>query len=175
MKRLFLILFSLLMLTACGKEELPIVETETLPTPVQTQPAKETPMPVPEDEEEPIAAQEQADPVSYTVQTVEGLVEDTVGYIFEIPVFGLPGGDAIVTYYEDLAAHLVDYTRETVYPQAAERGCIVSVYGEVVSATGEGGVVTVEYAFRCDYSDAEETEETLRTDLFDVISGERVG
>lgn len=170
MKRLFLMIFALLLLTACGKQELPVVEEEILPVPTPTQTEAVQPPDLPE---EP-APEQTGEPVAYTTMKQEGLVEDTVGYTFDIPTFDLPGAEAIGTHYENLADHLTDYTKEAVYGEATRRGCIASVYGEVVSATGEGGVLTVEYVFRCDYSDTQEHEETFRTDLFDVVSGERL-
>ena len=176
MKRLFLIFAMLFLLTACAKEELPVVTEEVLPAPVETEtvetPVEENPIEVVVPEETVIEAGGEA--VSYTSATVEGLVEDTVGYTFEVPTFDVEGAAAIYTYYHELAAHLEGYTKETVYTEAASRACIASVYGYVTDAVLEGDALTVTYVFECDYSDTEESVENVRTDSFCAASGEKV-
>ena len=179
MKRLILIFSLILLLTACGKqEELPIVPEEVTPAPAPAEtadvPAAEVPMEIviPELPEETVI-ETNGEPVSYTSAAVEGLVEDTVGYTFEVPTFDVPGAEAIRTYYEELAAHLEGYTKETVYTEAASRACIASVYGYVTEATLDGDVLTVTYVFECDYSDTEESTENVRTDAFSAATGEK--
>lgn len=174
MKRLFLMIFALLLLTACGKESFPPVKTEqTLPVPAETKLVlEEVPIVVDELPEETIITGPET--VAYTSENLEGLVEDTVGYTFEIPTFQAEGAETIRTYYQALAEHLEDYTKETVYQKAAERGCIVSVYGYVAGARLEGDVLSVDYVFQCDFSDSEENEENLRTDSFNIHTGEKL-
>ena len=174
MKRLILIFSFVLLLTSCGKtEELPVVSEEVLPFPAPTEEVTppvevETTVVVPK---ETVIA-DGGNIVHYTSEMVEGLVEDTVGYTFEIPTFDAEGAEAIRTYYENLAAHLEGYTKETVYAEAASRGCIVSVYGYVTDAVLDGDVLTVSYTYECDFSDTEESTENIRTDSFSAASGE---
>ena len=176
MKRLFLIFAMLFLLTGCAKEELPIVTEDVLPAPVKTETA-ETPV-----EEIPIeivapegpAVENSGEAVAYTCTNLEGLVEDTVGYTFEIPTFDVTGATAIGTYYEELAQHLESYTKETVYTEAASRACIVSVYGYVTEAVLQDDVLTVTYVYTCDFSDAEEAVENVRTDTFSATTGEKL-
>ena len=173
MKRLYLIIFALLLLTACGKQEPPLPVERIEPLPVETAPAvEEVPITVEDAAEQTVISSPEI--VAYTAETLEGLVEDTVGYTFEIPTFDVEGADAIRTYYQELAEHLEGYTKETVYTQAAERGCIVSVYGYVASASVEGETLSVDYVFQCDFSDTDESTENLRTDSFNVVTGEKL-
>lgn len=177
MKRLIFIFSLILLLTACGKtEEVPAVpevteEVEIVEEVTATEPTVEVETVVVPEE---TVIETGGEPVSYTSETVEGLVEDTVGYIFEVPVFTVEGADDIRTYYEDLTAHLVRYTKETVYTEAASRACIASVYGSVTDAVLEDDVLTVTYAYECDFSDTEESVENVRTDSFLAASGEKV-
>ena len=178
MKRLILIFSLILLLTACGKEELPVVPEEVLPVPAPTETVEEpvTELPIeivtPELPEETVV-EAGGEAVSYTSETVEGLIEDTVGYIFEVPTFDVEGSENIRTYYEELTKHLESYTKDTVYTEAASRACIVSVYGEVIDAVLDGEVLTVTYVYRCDYSDTEESSENVRTDSFFAATGEK--
>ena len=179
MKRLILIFSLILLLTACGKEELPVVPEEVLPVPAPTETVEEpvTELPIeivtPELPEETVV-EAGGEAVSYTSEAVEGLIEDTVGYLFEVPSFDVEGAETIRTYYEELAAHLEGYTKETVYPEAASRGCVVSVYGEVTEAVLDGEVLTVTYVCECDYSDTDESAENARTDTFSAATGEKI-
>ena len=178
MKRLILIFSLILLLTACGKEELPIVSEEVLPVPAPTEEVTE-PVPPVEVETTVIAPEETViesggSIVHYTSEMLEGLVEDTVGYTFEVPTFDVAGAEAIRTYYHELAAHLESYTKETVYTEAASRACIASVYGYVTEATLDGDVLTVTYVYECDYSDTEESVENVRTDAFSAATGEKL-
>ncbi|MBP3633573.1 MAG: membrane lipoprotein lipid attachment site-containing protein [Oscillospiraceae bacterium] len=175
MKRTILILPALLMLTACAKapvEQTPAEQPAEIVTEETTTdaPVEEIPVQIVEPAEETVITSPEE--VSFTVSTVEGLVEDTVGYSLEVPYFDVPGGAAIEEYYEKLASHLEGYTKETVYQKAAERACIVSVYGYVASAAAEGEILSVDYVYSCDYSDTDESEENLRTDRFNMVTGE---
>lgn len=174
MKRLFLMIFALLLLTACGKEELPpVADVQTSEVIIEEAApvVEEVPIVVDELPEETVFTAPET--VAYTSENLEGLVEDTVGYTFEIPTFAVDGAEQIRAYYEALAEHLEGYTKETVYQKAVERSCIVSVYGYVASASVEGETLSVDYVFQCDFSDSEENEENLRTDSFNIHTGEK--
>ncbi len=180
MKRLFLIISLILLLTACGKteegsatpdipEEVEITEEATA-----TEPTVETEIVITPDVPLETVISNSGEPVSFTTEVLEGLVEDTVGYTFEVPAFDVEGTEPIRTYYEELAAHLEGYTKETVYTEAASRACVVSVFGYVTDAVLDGDVLTVTYAYECDFSDTEESVENVRTDKFSAATGERV-
>ena len=172
MKRLFLLIFSLALLTACGKEAAPPpasppVEAaeEVLPAPVEEIPPADVPI-----TDQPSGEVEQA---SYISAKIEGLVEDTVGYVLEVPTFeNVP--EAVNTFYADLGEHLERYTRETVYAEAAARSCVVSVESMVTSATVKDGVLAVGYTYHCDFSDRDVVNGNSRTDRFDLATGEHI-
>lgn len=172
MKRLFLIIFAILMLTACGKKADPAPESPQDPEVQEEVTVPAEPADEPEEETEEELPAEEGEPVAYTCQLLEGLVEDTVGYTFEIPAFEIPGAETVQQYYQALAEHLEGYTKEEVYAEAAERACVVSVFGRVTEAVSDGETLTVTYVFECDFSDSETPEETARTDSFDVTTGD---
>jgi len=180
MKRLFTIIFALLLLTACGKpEEVPAV-TEEEPEVIVTEEVTATEptvviepeIVVPEIAEETVQADGSGQPVTYTATMVEGLVEDTIGYSFEIPIFDYPCAETIRRHYDQLAVSMEAFTKEVVYANAMERTCIASVYGYVTSATVVDDVLSVTYVFECDYSDTEEATEESRIDRFDLTTGQ---
>lgn len=183
MKRLFLMISLLFLLTACGKQEetAPVVPEappveEVTELPEEPAPVEEIPMEIVTPEEDTPAAETEAEavPAPFTFETADGLIEDTVGYLFVIPTFEVAGADAIREYYVELTDHLADYTKETVYTEAASRGCIVSVYGEVTEAVLQGDVLTVTYVYRCEFSDTEQPTANVRTDSFRAATGEKV-
>lgn len=111
--------------------------------------------------------------VDYETRTVEGLVEDTVGYIYTYPVFsGIDGAEAINTYYAQLMEYLENYARETVYAQAAERHTIADVSGtfEIVAAD-EGLQLGVQYTVSVSFGDEEAPSSFDRTDVFHPDTG----
>ena len=111
MKRLILIFSLILLLTACGRtEELPVVSEEVLPLPAPTEEVTppvevETTVVVPE---ETVIA-DGGNIVHYTSEMVEGLVEDTVGYTFEIPTFDAEGAEALVVKTDKRRANYYNY------------------------------------------------------------------
>lgn len=177
MKKLFALIFALLMLTACSKEpsapevvQPPVEQTVTEQPQEGTVPEVQPEIILPDAPEQTVIASPEA--VSYTSELVEGLVEDAIGYSFEIPVFDLSCNDAIRPHYEQLVSSMISFTTEVVYTNAMERGCVVSVYGYVSEATVIDNVLAVTYVYECDYSDAEESTEETRIDRFDLLSGQ---
>lgn len=170
MKRLFAIILMIFMLTACAaekpqpQEEAPAAETEVTEEIVREAPAEEEP-------EEPSYAEEE---MPYESIMVDGGVEDTVGFGFEIPQFDCPGSEKIREFFDWTVQNMEDYTKEVVYENAMSRGCIVSVYGRVDSATVADNILTVHYSYECQYSDAEEPEVESTVMRFDMTTGEPV-
>ena len=173
MKRFFAIVLTILtilmilMLAACSAEK-PAPKQEEPPVEATQEQAQEEPA------EDPEEQKDAPDLVPFTTEIVDGLVEDTVGYTFEIPVFDLPGYETMRQYYHEQVQVMEGFTKDVVYENAMERGCIVSVYGEVITAVMLDDVLFVTYAFQCDYSDAEEPEVETRIDRFDPVTGELV-
>lgn len=157
MKKFLAALGAVLILSACGAEPSPVPEAE--PTP----PAAETPVQLPPVEEAPVDA-----PV-YEEQTAEGLVEDTVAYIYAYPKFSQP---KISGFYEELVAGLKDYAGQTVYAAASERHTIADVTGSY-EVFADGSAVTVTYVVDVEYGDGE-TDRFDRTDRFDLSDGRRL-
>lgn len=176
MKRLIFIFSFILLLTACGTpEEIPAApeEVEVVEEVTATEPTVEVETVI-VDSDAPVqtVVSHGGEPVSFTTEVLEGLVEDTIGYTFEVPAFAVEGSEDIRAYYDELAAHLESYTKETVYTEAASRACIASVYGYVTDAVLDGDVLTVTYVYECDFSDTEESVENVRTDSFSATTGE---
>ena len=164
---MILAIVSVLTLAACSKApvEEPLAEQEIVIEQPTDEPSVE-PDPAPE---QPVAPEGES--ATYTVMIVEGLVEDAIGYSFEIPVFEYPGYDVIEQFYSSLVESMESFTREVVYTNAMERGCVVSVYGTVKSATIMDNILSVTYEYICDYSDAEAPTIESRIDRFDVETG----
>lgn len=186
MKKWIAAILAVLLLTGCQAQPTEQPEVPADPEPVVTQPVEEdTPVeeppetveiPVETVEQEPYYTEMNLD-VAYDIQTVEGLVEDSIGYVYEYPVFsGLDGAEEINTYYEEMMVFLESYARETVYPQAADRHTIANVYGtfEIVAAD-EGLQLGVKYTVSVEFADAEEPESFDRTDVFHPDTGLLLG
>ena len=178
MKKLFAALVAVLCLAGCGAKEQPQpVEAEPIPTveePAPVEPAPETPevVEIPmEVHPGEIPAQNITMPDYETVQ-LEGLVEDAIGYVIAYPVFsGFDGAETVNGYYLNLAEHLERYTKETVYKDIMEKQLVASVYGEVTSVQTDGEKLQVDYVFRVETED--NVDESTRTDIFDMTTGER--
>ena len=179
MKKMLIALLAVLMLTACGKQEEPVqppVEEEKIvaqpeqefePTP--DEPRDWTPEPPSQDEGV-------ADTFGYGMDELEGLIEDAIGYTIAYPQFemhGYEGKGQINAFYESLAVSLEQHTKENVYPQVLERHCIANVFGEVTEVNhDEEPELAVTYEYRVEFSDSEQPTVFIRTDYFDMESGE---
>jgi len=170
MKRLFAMILMIFMLTACAADE-PAPKQEELPQEIEIteEIVQEEELPEEELPEEP--AEEE---VPYESLMVDGVVEDTVGFGFEIPQFDCPGSEAIGEYFDGFVRNMENFTKDVVYENAMSRSCIASVYGRVDSAIVEDGILCVVYSYECQYSDAEEPEVETTVLRFDMQSGEVV-
>lgn len=187
MKKLIAILLMVLMLTACGNKKDtaekkdtkigtasgPVVEMA--PIVDMAEELEEVPAEQKETEEPKEEPAIEGRPMEYTSLMVDGVVEDTVGFGFEIPVFDCPGNEKIQEYFSDFVGEMESFAKDVVYENAMQRSCIVSVYGAVDSAMLVDDVLSVTYSFRCDYSDAEGVEDEERSiHRFDIQTGEPV-
>lgn len=193
MKRLIAIIFAILMLTACASEqtqdspsdqkktdkavrdEQVVAEPEQAEEPeVPEQPAQPVVPVQPENIMEESEEAVEGEPMPYTVEIVDGLVEDTVGYTLELPVFDCPGYDIMRIAFETYVQQMEQAAAGAIYTNAMLRGCIASVYGEVISATVDGDALTVIYSYRTEYSDMAEPVEQRTLLRFDIQSGKLV-
>jgi uncharacterized protein YraI len=134
--------------------------TVTAPPVVDT-PVEETPV--------------KGEPMEYESLMVDGLVEDAIGYGFEIPVFAdLEGAEKINEFYEALVDQLTEYTKQTVYEAVQEQGTMANVFGEVTFAERQGDLLAVGYAFHVQLAGEEELKTSDRTDYFNMQTGELV-
>ena len=115
------------------------------------------------------------EPMEYESLMVDGLVEDAIGYGFEIPVFAdLEGAEKINEFYEALVDQLTEYTKQTVYEAVQEQGTMANVFGEVTFAERQGDLLAVGYAFHVQLAGEEELKTSDRTDYFNMQTGELV-
>ena len=177
MKKLLAIILMMLTLTGCSFVMMPKNDHVEMPKPepeIVVEGAEEE---VELKIEDPVEASMEVpaeEALGYESLMVDGLVEDTISFGFEIPVFDVPGGEKIGEYFDRVVRSMEDYTKEVVYEEAMGRSCIASVYGQVDSATLEDGIIAVEYSYICQYSDAEEPEVHTTTLCFDMQTGEVV-
>lgn len=152
MKKFLALLFACFLLTACGEAQPPVAEQPE--PPVVEAPVQPEVVPEPE--------------AVCTMETLEGLVEDTVGYVYQYPVFT---NETINEYYTELMANLETYAKETIYPAAMEKHTIANIEGfyEVVPVDDE---VTVTYVVTVEFGDGE-TEEFERVDTFILSTGQK--
>ena len=178
---------TLALLTGCGQAQAPAAadnqsetQTETQITPTQPE---ET---APEENQEQEVVDMETDIVSgqtleaapaelaCTSKTEDGLVEDAVGYSFDLPVFsGLDCAEAINGFYEELLPELTLYAQETVYNTAMERHTVASVFGSYTVDGQTEGQLVVSYQVSAQYGE-EEPIISSRTDYFDLASGEHL-
>lgn len=183
MKKWMLICLSLLLLTGCGAKEPEAPEpVEEIPAQTETE-APEAPQ-EPETVEIPTTINGSDKSytnmdldVEYETQTVEGLVEDTVGYVLEYPVFsGIGGAETINQYYQEMMDYLTQYVQTTVYTEAADRHTVANVSGSfAIAAADEGLQLGVTYTVTVNFADSQEPESFDRTDVFQPDTGTLLG
>ena len=147
---------TLALLTGCGQAQAPAAadnqsetqaETQTTPTqPAETAPAENQEQEVVDMETDVVSDQTlEAAPAELvcTSNPQDGLVEDAVGYSFDLPVFsGLDCAETINGFYEGLLPELTLYAQETVYNTAMEQHTVASVFGSyTVDGQTEGQLV----------------------------------
>ena len=177
------LILALALLTGCSQKA---TQTPTPPTTVVEESAQpDTPIDTteetPEVDEIPIEINPDASPLepvpaglSYTDHTVEGLVEDTVGYTFALPVFsGTDGSEAMTQFYTDLLPEMETYAKETVYLEAMDRHTVVSVFGSYTVDGVQDGALVVSYEVRAEYGEGDPVTSS-RTDHFDLTTGEHL-
>jgi len=157
--------------TVVTKNETPAVETEEAP------PVQEFEIEI-EQENPEEALPEEPEPgeggaVAVPVETVEGLVGDAVGYSFQKTAFTeYTASETLNEFYSDLVDGLVEYANGAVNEKCLKENCIASVYGTVVQATLTGDRLDVMYECRVEYSSSEDAVVNVRTDSFNVQTGE---
>ena len=186
MKKCIAALLAVLCLAGCSAKE---EKTDMVGVTVVTQqeevsPAPKLPEELPEKEivveEVPVEVPQEETPVNgepmeYESLMVDGLVEDAIGFGFEIPVFAdMDGAEQINAFYEELVDQLTAYTRQTVYEAVQEQATMANVFGEVTFAERQGDLLAVGYAFHVQLAGEEELKTSQRTDYFDMTTGEVV-
>lgn len=188
MKKLLIAVLALLMLTACSKEQEaaapPVEEPEVVHTPVEEEKIPEEPETAPveipteivdPESAEPAEEPEDSAPFQWEITHVEGLVEDTVAYDLELPVFSdADGADQINDFYEKVIDQLVTHTKENVYLAVMEKHTMANVYGTMLNLSWEEDWVEVEYEYRLEFLDDSAPDFFTRTDRFDLQTGERI-
>lgn len=178
---------TLALLTGCGQAQAPAAadnqsetqtETQTTPTqPAETAPAENQEQEVVDMETDVVSGQAlEAAPaeLACTSKTEDGLVEDAVGYSFDLPVFsGLDCAETINGFYEGLLPELTLYAQETVYNTAMEQHTVASVFGSYTVDGQTEGQLVVSYQVSAQYGE-EEPVISSRTDYFDLESGEHL-
>ena len=182
---------TLALLTGCGQTQAPAAadtqsetqteaqtETQTTQTqPEETAPAENQEQEVVDMETDVVSGQTlEAAPAELvcTSNPQDGLVEDAVGYSFDLPVFsGLDCAETINGFYEGLLPELTLYAQETVYNTAMEQHTVASVFGSYTVDGQTEGQLVVSYQVSAQYGE-EEPVVSSRTDYFDLESGEHL-
>ena len=173
--------------TGCGQAQAPAAadnqsetqtETQTTPTqPEETAPEENQEQEVVDMETDIVSGQTlEAAPAELvcTSKTEDGLVEDAVGYSYDLPVFsGLDCAEAVNRFYEELLPELTLYAQETVYNTAMEQHTVASVFGSYTVDGQTEGQLVVSYQVSAQYGE-EEPVISSRTDYFDLESGEHL-
>ena len=111
--------------------------------------------------------------VAVPVEAVEGLVGDAVGYSFQKTAFTeFAASEAINDFYAQLVDGLVEYANGTVNEHCLANNCIASVYGTVLRAALTEDTMEVIYECRVEYSGEQEGTVNVRTDVWNVQTGE---
>lgn len=198
MKKLLAALLAVLCLAGCSAKPEPtemigvtVVTTDETPIAEENPTVEEVPMEeetVEEAPKEEVAVEDPApelteeapegaiDTYAMAEIMVEGLVDDAIGYAIVQPEFaGFPGETAVNDFYAKLVTQLETYTKETVHAECLERHCMANVFGKVLSTnlTSDCLGLEVAYEFKVEYSDGTEPKVSVRTDVFDVQTGEQ--
>ena len=157
--------------TVVTKTETPVVETEEAPSVQEFEIEIETENPqesLPEDQQPG-----EGGSVAVPVEDVEGLVGDAVGYSFQKTAFTeFAASETMNDFYTELVNGLVEYANGAVNETCLKENCIASVYGTVLRATLTGDTLDVQYECRVEYSNSEDAVVNVRTDSFNVQTGE---
>ena len=181
MKKLFIAILAILMLSACGKQEVPeqppVEEPEVIHTPVEEEPIvaqpEQEPVEIPVEIVEPEKPAEDDCPIEWETIHVEGLIEDTIAYDLEQLTFsGVDGAEAMSQFYASLVAQLEKHTKETVYPAVMDLHTGANVYGIVSGINYSHEYFEATYEYRVEYLNGQEPESFTRIDRFDVLTGE---
>lgn len=178
---------TLALLTGCGQAQAPAAadnqsetqtETQTTPTqPEETAPEENQEQEVVDMETDVVSGQTlEAAPAELvcTSNPQDGLVEDAVGYSYDLPVFsGLDCAETVNRFYEELLPELTLYAQETVYNTAMEQHTVASVFGSYTVDGQTEGQLVVSYQVSAQYGE-EEPVISSRTDYFDLESGEHL-
>lgn len=178
MKKVIFAILALLLVSGCGTREEPnTIQIQPDPQPVVEEPVEET-----ENSEDSTTVEitveitSLPEEVPFELILLDGLVGDAVGYSLEIPTFSdVEAGEVIHNFYVEMVEDLKSYTEDTVHAACLERHCMANVFGRVVSATMDEGLLSVEYSYEVSYSDADEPTVSTRTDVFDMTTGEKQG
>lgn len=182
MKKLLITALALCLLCGCAKNsEVPVNQSEPeVPSPAVTQPETvpdekpvemETEIVEPSPDENEIPSDDV--PLEWQILEVDGLIEDTVAFGMEKPIFsGVDGAEVINSFYEALLAQLENHTRETVYPAVLDKHTGANVNGILDAISYSHQWVEVTYTYAVEYLDGSEPESFTRTDRFDLTTGE---
>lgn len=182
MKKLLITALALCLLCGCSKSSnVPVTEPEPeVPSPAISQPEivyeeqpveMETEIVEPSPDENEIPSDDV--PLEWEILEVDGLIEDTVAFGMEKPIFsGVDGAETINSFYDALYDQLENHTRETVYPAVLDKHTGANVYGTVGSISYSHQWVEVPYTYEVEYLDGSDPESFTRTDRFDLTTGE---
>ena len=190
MKKLIAAVLAVLCLAGCSAKEekaemigvTVVTQEEPVEKPVEEAPVEQPPVQEFELEIETEAPEEalpedveagEGGSVAVPVEAVEGLVGDAVGYSFQLPAFTEYAASGTMNeFYTELVNGLVEYANGAVNETCLKENCIASVYGTVQQATLTGDTLSVMYECRVEYSNSEDAVVNVRTDSFNIQTGE---
>ena len=179
MKKLIAAVLAILCLAACSAKTEPapeagvsvVTKTESAP-PQAEKPVENFEIEVEESKPAAPVAPDLTPGAYMSIETVEGLVGDAVGYALQKPVFsGCAAAETMNAFYDKLVAGLEDYANGKVNENCLTNNCIASVYGEVTQTGHEDGL-QIDYTCRVEYSNAEEPVINHRTEIWNTETGE---
>ena len=179
MKKLIAAVLAILCLAACSAKTEPapeadvsvVTKTESAP-PQAEKPVENFEIEVEESKPAAPVAPDLTPGAYMSIETVEGLVGDAVGYSFQKPVFtDYAAAETMNAFYEELVNSLEVYANGTVNDKCLKENCVASVYGEVTQTGHEDGL-QIDYTCRVEYSNAEEPVINHRTEIWNTETGE---